>query len=129
MGEISIRVDARVLAAAQACGAHAGRSAAEQFAYWVRLGRELDASTAVREGAIASVLEGVGSYDELSAAEQVYVRVAWAQGIEASFADLDLAADFEAAGQSWSDADSDGNLVIRTSATRRSADGKHNPPG
>lgn len=62
---------------------------------------------------VERVLSGDGSYDALSEREQAVVRAEWDERIADRRAALNLAAEFTAAGDSWSDADDDGNLVTR----------------
>lgn len=59
------------------------------------------------------VLDGDGTYDELSEREQATVRAEWDQRITQRREGLDLEAEFTAAGQSWSESDDDGSLIIR----------------
>lgn len=61
---------------------------------------------------VARVLAGTGSYDALSEEEQAIVREEWANRMAARRETLDYAAQFTAAGESYSELDEDGNLVI-----------------
>ncbi len=89
------------------------RSAVQQINRWIRIGRELESSPGVNQRDIQRVLAGDGSYDDLSEREQAIVRVEWDQRITGRREALDLEAEFTAAGESWSESDDDGNLVIR----------------
>ena len=69
-------------------------------------------SPKVNHREIALVLVGAASYDTLSEYEQAVVREEWAERTLARRAALDYAAQFSAAGESYSELDEDGNLVI-----------------
>ena len=84
----------------------------QQIAHWARIGRELEMSPKVNHREIALVLVGAASYDTLSEYEQAVVREEWAERTLARRAALDYAAQFSAAGESYSELDEDGNLVI-----------------
>lgn len=85
----------------------------QQIAHWARIGRELELSPGVNHREIARVLAGAGSYDELSEQEQAVVREEWVERIGARRGELDYAARFVAAGESYSELDENGDLVIR----------------
>lgn len=89
------------------------RSAVQQINRWIRIGRELEASPGVNQRDIQRVLAGDGTYDELSEREQAIVRAEWDQRITQRRDSLDLEAEFTATGQSWSESDDDGNLIVR----------------
>jgi len=63
--------------------------------------------------AIARVLAGKEHYDTLAEFDQAAVRAAWDEGIEGVIGSLDYEEQFRAAGESWAEADDQGNLVIR----------------
>lgn len=63
---------------------------------------------------VESVLAGECSYDDLSSAAQALVRAVWGQRIETARQKLNFEAEFRAAGLSWVEADSDGNLIHRS---------------
>lgn len=107
------RVDEDLWNAAVASGPAQHRSAVQQINRWIRIGRELESSPGVNQRDIQRVLAGDGSYDDLSEREQAIVRVEWDQRITDRREALDLEADFTAAGESWSESDDEGNLVIR----------------
>lgn len=69
-------------------------------------------SPQVNHRAIMRVLAGTGSYDELGEQEQAVVRKEWADRAAALRADLDYSAEFAAAGDSYSEADEDGNVIV-----------------
>ncbi|BBH17107.1 hypothetical protein Back2_13940 [Nocardioides baekrokdamisoli] len=98
-------------AAAEAPGA--SRTVPQQIAHWARIGRELEMSPQVNHRAVQQVLAGNGSYDLLGEREQAVVRGNWAERWAALREGLDLEAEFKAAGRSYSEADEDGNLIIR----------------
>ncbi len=66
-----------------------------------------------RAEAVAAVLAGRADYDDLTEPEQAAVRAAWAEQIQAARSALNFERDFRAAGESWSEADQDGSLIIR----------------
>ena len=111
-----IRVDQGLFEAARAAGALFSRSAAQQLAHWARLGREMEASPTVTQDAIARVLAGQASYDELPDPAQAMVRVAWDDRVAATLAGLDFSGDLHAAGKPWAEADEAGDLVMRDPA-------------
>lgn len=78
-----------------------------------RIGRELEMSPQFNHRQVARVLSGASSYDALSDQEQAIVRDEWAERMAARGATLDYAAQFSSAGESYSELDEDGNLVIR----------------
>ncbi len=100
--------------AAKSAAAVNSRSAAQQVAHWARIGRELESSSGVSQRDVERVLAGDGSYDALSEREQAIVRAAWDERVAARRAALDYEATFIATGESWSEADPDGNVIIRT---------------
>jgi hypothetical protein len=53
-------------------------------------------------------------YDQMSPAEQAVVRARWDVGMDRRLAALDLAAEFEAAGESFTELDAAGRVVIRS---------------
>lgn len=114
MSTMPTRIDGELFEAAKATGAVMSRSAAQQLSHWARLGRELEASPQVSHRDIERVLAGEQSYDTLANPEQAVVRTAWDERVDAARKALDLEAEFRAAGESWSEVDDDGALVIRT---------------
>jgi hypothetical protein len=106
------RLAADVYDAAVAASAVTSRSVAQQIAHWARIGRELELSPQVNHRAIAQTLAGTGSYDALGQQEQAVVRKEWAERMTALRVELDYAAEFAAAGESYSEIDEDGNLVV-----------------
>lgn len=69
-------------------------------------------SPQVNHRQIARVLAGAGSYDALGEQEQAIVREAWAERMAALRGELNYAARFESAGESYSEVDDDGKLVV-----------------
>jgi hypothetical protein len=65
------------------------------------------------QAAVEAVLAGDASYDSLPYAEQAAVRATWDQHISDRLDGLDFAAEFEAAGESWVEADEDGDTITR----------------
>lgn len=70
-------------------------------------------SPQVNHRAVAQVLAGDGSYDLLGEREQALGRGTWAERITALREGLDYEAKFAASGQAYSEADTEGNLVVR----------------
>ncbi len=69
-------------------------------------------SIPIRTAGASQVLAGTGSYDSLGEQEQTIVREEWANRMTAVRGELDYAAQFAAAGESYSEIDDDGNLVV-----------------
>lgn len=57
------------------------------------------------------MLAGNGSYDLLQEREQAIVRAAWDERISAGVASLNFEADFTAAGNTWTQGDSEGRAI------------------
>ena len=106
------RLPADVYESASAAARVTSRTVPQQIAHWARIGRELEMSPKINHRQVARVLAGAGSYDSLSEEEQAIVREGWAERVAARRATLDYAAQFSAAGESYSELDEDGNLVI-----------------
>lgn len=113
MSTMPTRIDGELFEAAKTSGALLSRSAAQQLSHWARLGRELESSRNVSQRDIERVLAGKQSYDTLTDPEQAVVRTAWDERIDAARSSLNLEAEFLQSGESWSDVDEDGNLVVR----------------
>lgn len=107
------RLPADVYEAAVAASHITSRTVPHQIAHWARIGRELEMSPRVNHRAIAQVLAGDGSYDSLGEHEQAIIREAWADRVTALRSGLNYEADFVAAGESYSEIDADGELVVR----------------
>lgn len=107
------RLPADIYESAAAQAEADSRTVPQQIAHWARIGRELELSPQVNHRAIAQVLAGDGSYDRLGEREQAVVRAGWAERIAERRAQLNFEAGFVAAGESYSEADEDGNLIIR----------------
>lgn len=118
-GSAPTRIDEDVTSAAKVAAELFSRSTAQQVNHWARIGRELESSASISQRDIAEVLAGRASYDELSAREQAVVRAEWSERMTALRENLDLAAEFTAAGESWTEADADGGPVKRSAATAR----------
>lgn len=110
---VPTRVDEELYEAAKASGAINSRSAAQQIAHWASIGRQLEQSPAASQRDIEEVLSHRMSYDELGPREQSVVRARWMEGVQRRIAQTDLEQEFRASGESWSEADKEGNLVIR----------------
>ena len=110
------RIDPDVFDAAQVVGPTMSRSATQQVNHWARIGRELELSHELRHRDIGAVLAGQRSYDTLPAREQAVVRAEWDERITATRAELDLVAEFTAAGRSWTEVDENGDLVVKNAS-------------
>jgi len=108
-----LRVDDDLMEAAKTTGAVMSRSAAQQINHWARIGRELENSPSVRHMDVMSVLSGVFSYDDLGTHEQALVRAAWEEELDAASSGVDMAKKFAAAGETWTELDSEGRVVTR----------------
>lgn len=106
------RVDGSLFEAAKSSGAVNSRSAAQQINHWARIGRELEASNKVSQRDIEAVLAGKVSYDALGEREQAVVRATWDERVAQGITALDVAGEFAVAGESWSEADDDGQVVV-----------------
>lgn len=106
------RLPADVYESALAATLVTSRTVPQQIAHWARIGRELEMSPRVNHGAIARVLAGAGFYDSLAEQEQAIVREQWADRMTALRDELDYAARFAAAGESYSEVDEEGNLIV-----------------
>lgn len=113
MSTMPTRIDGDLFEAAKASGALMSRSAAQQLSHWARLGRELEAARNVSHKDIERVLAHKAPYDSLTEPAQSVVRTAWDERIDEARDLLDLEAEFIASGETWSEADADGTLVIR----------------
>lgn len=98
--------------AAVAAAAVTSRTVPQQIAHWARIGRELEMSPRVNHRAITKVLTGTGSYDSLGEQEQAIVREEWADRVTALRSELNYEAAFTAAGESYSEIDEHGNLLV-----------------
>lgn len=108
-----VRIDGELFESARASGTALSRSAAQQLSHWARLGRELEASPQVSSRDVDRVLAGKQPYDSLTDPEQAVVRAGWDERVDLARADLDLATEFRAAGDTWSEAGADGTIVVR----------------
>ncbi|QHC59389.1 hypothetical protein [Rathayibacter sp. VKM Ac-2760] len=106
------RLPADVYDSAVAAAQISSRTVPQQIAYWARIGRELEMSPQVNSRAISEVLGGTGSYDALGEYEQAVVRKEWADRLTALRSGLDYEAAFTVAGESYSEVDENGDLVV-----------------
>lgn len=113
MASMPTRIEQDLFESAKVAGALSSRSAAQQLDHWARIGRELEASPAVTVQAIARVLAGQASYDDLDDRGQAVVRATWDEQIAARIAGLDLTEELVAAGEPWAEADEDGRVHTR----------------
>lgn len=106
------RLPSDVYESALAASRVTSRTVPQQIAHWARIGRELEMSPHVNHRQIASVLAGSGAYDELDEQEQAMVREEWADRMTMLRSGLDYAERFRAAGDSYSEVDDEGRLVV-----------------
>lgn len=106
------RLPADVYESAAAEAPAASRTVPQQIAHWARIGRQLEMSPQVNHRAVAQVLAGDGSYDLLGEREQAVVRGAWAERMTAIREGLNYETEFTAAGESYSEADEDGSVIV-----------------
>jgi hypothetical protein len=66
----------------------------------------------VNHRAIAQVLAGDGSYDQLGEREQAVVRGAWAVRVNTLRGALNYESEFVSKAESYSEADEDGNVIV-----------------
>ncbi|MFL6062891.1 MAG: TA system antitoxin ParD family protein [Marmoricola sp.] len=118
MSSMPTRIEADLFEAAASTGAVVRRSATQQLNYWARLGREFESARGVSQRDIEAVLSGRSSYDDLGALDQAVVRTAWDEGIGEARASLNLAEEFLAAGETWTEGDAAGRAHVRASAPR-----------
>jgi hypothetical protein len=111
------RIDDDLFAAAKAAGAVLSRSAAQQVNHWARIGRQLEASSALSQRDIARVLRGTQSYDTLTAHEQAVVRADWDEQMTAVRGSLDFTSELTERGLDWAEADADGATVMHTAGS------------
>ena len=106
------RLPADIYEKAAAAGTVSGRTVPQQVAYWARIGAAVEDSPEVSQRDIERVLAGQALYDGLSnSREKATGRAQWEVNLAARRASLDLAAEFRAAGRTWTEADPDGNPV------------------
>ncbi|MGM0928834.1 MAG: TA system antitoxin ParD family protein [Actinomycetota bacterium] len=108
-----IRLPADLYEPAVAAAHIASRTVPQQIVHWARIGRELEMSRRVNHRAIVQVLAGAESYDSLGEQEQAIVREEWAERVTALREGLNYEAEFTAAGESYSELDEEGNVVVR----------------
>lgn len=108
------RLPSDVYDAAVVASAVSSRAVAQQIAHWARIGRELEMSPQVNHRAIAQVLDGTSDYDGLGELDQAIVRKEWAERMVALRTSLNYVAEFIASGESYSEIDEDGNVVVRS---------------
>lgn len=106
------RLPADVYESAVAAARIASRTVPQQLAHWARIGRELEMSPQVAHREVARVLSGASSYDSLGEREQAIVREGWSDKISELRAGLNYESEFDAAGESYSEADDTGDVVI-----------------
>lgn len=107
-----IRIDDELYKSASIVGPVMSRSASQQVQHWARIGRELEEAD-MAASAVAEVLAGARSYDDLDARQQALVRAEWKERIDARLDALDFAVELATAGESYVELDDDGKVVVR----------------
>jgi len=93
-----VRIGADLFESARRAGAAQDRSAAQQISHWARIGRELEASTAMSV-AEHRRLADAATYDDMSPTDQALVRAQWDAAIADGIERLDLRAEFAKEGK------------------------------
>jgi len=107
------RIPADVYESAVAQAGVDSRTVPQQIAHWARIGREFEMSPQVNHRAVARVLAGADSYDLLGEREQAVVRGVWSERIATLREALNYEARFAQTGESYSEADEDGSVIVR----------------
>lgn len=95
-----VRVGADLFESARRTGAALDRSAAQQLSHWARIGREIEASSALSVADHRKIADAA-TYDDLTPADQALVRAQWELAMDDTVAGLDLRARFAAEGKSF----------------------------
>jgi hypothetical protein len=95
-----VRIGSDLFESARRAGAAQERSAAQQLSLWARIGRELEASSAMSVADHAQ-LARASAYDELSPSDQALVRAQWETAMLERIATLDLPAKLAAEGRRY----------------------------
>lgn len=106
------RIDDDLYASAKLAGQVQSRSASQQVVHWARIGREIEASGTISSKAIAAVLAGARSYDELDPEEQAIVRAEWSTRMAELRTTVNIAERSAAQGHGWVELDDDGRVVV-----------------
>jgi hypothetical protein len=106
------RLPSDVYESAAAAAALSSRTVPQQIAHWARLGREVEMSPQVNARAVARVLAGADSYDEIGEHEQAIVRSKWDERASKLRSELDYAERFASAGESYSELDDSGEVRV-----------------
>lgn len=84
---------------------------AAQVERWTRLGQLLDSTPEVDFTAVAQVLAGERSYDELGDPEGELVLAVWQRRISQGIAEMDLGPELRRRGTPYFSADAEGNVI------------------
>ncbi|MEY2471572.1 MAG: hypothetical protein QOK28_901 [Actinomycetota bacterium] len=95
-----VRIASDLFESARRTGAAQERSAAQQLSYWARIGREIEASSAIGVAENARLADAA-TYDEMPPTHQALVRAQWETGMKDAIAGLDLRARFAAEGRTY----------------------------
>jgi hypothetical protein len=86
----AIRVDAELVDAAAAEGARQSRSAGQQLAHWVRVGRAVSSVSSSQRARVEAALAGELALSALSGEEALVVNAEISAGIEERLAQVDV---------------------------------------
>jgi hypothetical protein len=105
------RFDAELVDAAAAEGARQSRSARQQLAHWVRVGRAVTSVSSSQRARVEAALAGDLALSALSGEEALVVNAEISAGIEERLSRVDVAAELAADGITTVALDEQGNLV------------------
>lgn len=105
------RFDADLVEAAAAEGLRQSRSARQQLAHWVRVGRSVSSASSSQRARVEAALSGVLPMGALTPEEGVVVNAEISAGIDERLAEVDFGAELAAEGVTTVSLDAGGNLV------------------
>lgn len=105
------RFDAELVDAAAAEGARQSRSARQQLAHWVRVGRAVSSIDTSQRARVEQALSGHLPLDALTREESVVVNAELSANLEERLAATDFGAELAAEGVTTVALDAEGNLV------------------
>lgn len=105
------RFDAELVEAAAAEGARQSRSARQQLAHWVRVGRAVSSVSSAQRARVEAALAGTLPMRELTDEESVVVNAELSVGIEERLTQVDIGAELAAEGVTTVALDDEGRLV------------------
>lgn len=105
------RFDAELVDAAAAEGARQSRSARQQLAHWVRVGRAVSSVSSSQRARVEAALAGELPLSALSGAEAIVANAEISAGIEERLAQVVVGVELAAEGITTVALDAEGNLV------------------